>query len=292
MLLRILRAIPALLIETAKRWYTENLSVYAAALAYYTIFSIAPMFIFLVSIIGMVFSQSNARDWLFRNIEPFAGADVLQALQNLLQDIQNPPATFIATGLGLLTFFLGTTRIVSHLKYSLDSIWKVAPRNLSIWQSIAGRLFSFVLVIAIGILLLLLAVAGAMLTAAGTYLNQVNPGLGPLLRFSDIFVTLVLGTVLFAVIFEYLSDADIYWKDVWLGSAVTAFLFFIGKQLLGLYFVKGAVRSAYGAAGSLVVIILWIYYSAQILFIGAEFIQVYIERYGRDRRKADEETGE
>ncbi len=283
MLLRIFRAVPSLLIETAKRWYTENLSVYAAALAYYTIFSIAPMFIFLVSLTGLVFSRANARDWLFRNIEPFTAPDVLQALQNLLQDIQNPPATFIATGLGLLTFFMGTTRIVSHLKFSLDSIWKVAPRSMSIWQSILGRLFSFALVIGIGVLLLLLAVAGAMLTAAGAYLNQVSPGLGPLLKLSDFFVTLILGTVLFAMIFEHLSDADIYWKEVWLGSAVTAILFFIGKQLLELYFIKGAVRSAYGAAGSLVVIVLWIYYSAQILFIGAEFIRVYIERYGRDR---------
>ena len=279
MLLRIIRAIPHLMIETAKRWYTENLSIYAAALAFYTVFAITPMFIFLVSIIGLVFSRPDARDWLFRNIEPFSGPDISLALQNLLQSIQNPPATFIAIGLGLLTFFLGATRIVSHLKFSLDSILKVAPKPMSIRRSIIGRLFSFALVIATGIFLILLAVAGAMLTAAGEYLQQVSPGLGPLLKISDFFITLLVGTVIFAMIFKFLSDADIYWKDVWLGSTVTAFLFFIGKQLVGMYIVKSAVHSAYGAAGSLVVIILWIYYSAQILFIGAEFIRVYIERY-------------
>jgi membrane protein len=279
MLLKIIRAFPSLVIETAKRWYTGNLSVYAAALAFYTIFAITPMFIFLVSITGMVFVRQDARDWLFRNIEPFVGTDVLQALENLLRDIQNPPATFIATGLGLLTLYLGAARIVSHLKFSLNSIWKVAPKPLSIRRSITGRLFSFAIVIATGIFLILLAVAGAALTAAGTYLHQVSPGLGPLLKLSDFFITLIIGAVLFAGIFEFLSDACICWKDVWLGSVFTAFLFFIGKQLVGMYIVKSVVSSAYGAAGSLVVIILWIYYSAQILFFGAEFIQVYIERY-------------
>ena len=292
MFLRIVRAIPSLLIDTAKGWYNRNLSLYAAALAYYTIFSIAPMSIFLVSITGLVFSRSDAREWLFRNIEPFVGPDVLQALQNLLQDIQNPPTTFIATGLGLLTFFMGTTRIVSHLKNSLDFIWKVTPKSTSIWQSIAGRVLAFSLVIVIGILLILLAVAGAILTSTGAYLNQVNSGLGPFLKLSDFFITMILGTALFAVIFEYFSDAKLYWKDVWLGSAFTAVLFFIGKQLLGLYFVKGTVSSAYGAAGSLVVVILWIYYSAQILFIGAEFIRVYIDLYGRVRQRAGEDFGE
>lgn len=275
-----LNGISVLLLETAKRWYTHNVSVYAAALAYYTIFAIAPMFIFLISIIGAVFSQNDAREWLFHSTEPFVGPQVMRALRNLLHNIQDPPTTVIATGLGLLTFFFGTTRIVSHLKFTFDAIWEVTPKPVGFWKMFVNRLLIFLIVIAVGFLLVLLAVAGAALTGAGDYLHEVAPYLEPILKISDFLITMCVGTLMFAVIFKYFPDAVIFWRNVWLGSVITAFLFFIGKKVLGLYFSMGAVKSAHGAAGSLVVIILWIYYSAQILFFGAEFIQVYVKRYG------------
>lgn len=276
----ILNEMPTLLYETAKRWYDDRVSVSAAALAYYAIFTIAPMFIFLVASIGMVFKRADARDWLIVNTTPTVGPEVMQALRTLLENIQGPPTTFIATGLGLLTFFLGTTGIVVHLKHTFDSIWAVTPKPGGLRKSIMNRLFSFIIVITIGFSLLLLAVVGAALTAAKTYLDRFAPNLGIILNVGDFVITIVMGTILFAVIFKYIPDVFIPWRNIWAGSAVTAFLFFIGKQLLGLYFGIDAVHSAPGAAGSLVVIILWIYYSSQILFFGAEFIQVYVKRYG------------
>ena len=282
----ILNEMPSLLYETAKRWYDDKVSVSAAALAYYAIFTIAPMFILLVAIIGVVFRQADALDWLIESTTPAVGPEVMRALRILLDTIQSPPTTFIATGLGILSFFMGTTGIVGHLKHTFDSIWKVNPKSCGFWKSVMNRLFSFTIVLTIGFSLLLLAVVGAALSAAGTYLDNLAPSLGIILNGVDFLITIVLGTILFAVMFKYIPDVFIPWSDVWVGSAVTAFLFFIGKQLLGLYFGMGAVKSAPGAAGSLVVILLWIYYSAQILFFGAEFIQVYVRRRGSGREGA------
>ena len=276
----ILNEMPSLLYETAKRWYNDRVSVSAAALAYYALFTIAPIFIILGAIIGMMFGRVDARDWLIVNTTPIVGPAVMQAMRTLLDNPQDTPATFIATGFGLLTLFLGTTGIVVHLKHTFDSIWEIKPKPGGFRKSVMNRLFSFMIVLTIGFSLLLLAVVSAALTAVGTYLDHLAPNLGIILNGIDFVITIMLGTILFAVIFKYIPDVFIPWSDVWAGSAVTAFLFFIGKQLLGLYFGMGAVKSAPGAAGSLVVIILWIYYSAQILFFGAEFIQVYVKRHG------------
>ncbi len=284
----ILKEIPSLLYETAKRWNHDKISVSAAALAYYTIFTIAPMFIFLVTILGMVFSRADARDWLIVNTAPTVGPEVMQALRILIENIPDPPTTFIATGLGVITLFLGTTGVAVHLKNTFNSIWAVYPKPGGFRKSVLNRLFSFMIVILIGFSLILLAVISAALTAAGLYLDHLAPSLEIILNVVDFVITIVLGTVLFAVVFKYIPDVFIPWGDVWAGSAVTALLFFIGKLLLGLYFGTDAVSSAPGAAGSLVVIILWIYYSAQILFFGTEFIQVYVKRYGSRKSREGE----
>ncbi len=273
--------IPSLLYETAREWHNDNASMYAAALAYFTIFSIAPMFIFVVSIASIIFSRQNARLWLFRNTEPFVGQELMNALRSILENIQDTPTTLIATILGLATFFLGTTRIVSHLQNSFNNIWDIPPRpGGGVWGTVKGRLSGFLIVLATGVFLVILAVASAFISTAGAYLDQMLPSFGSILQVSDFLVSMIIGTLVFSIMFKFFPDAKIAWSDVWIGSLVTAFLFFVGKQLLGIYLSQGAVRSAYGAAGSLVVIILWIYYTAQITFFGAEFTQVYAGRYG------------
>jgi membrane protein len=280
-----LNEMPSLFYETAKRWNSDKVSVFAAALSYYAIFTIAPLSIFIVIITGMVFRRTDAWDWLIVNTTPTVGPEVMQALRTLIENIHYPSTTIIATGLGLVTFFLGATGIVVHLKHTFDLIWKVNPKPGGFRKSIMNRLFSFMIVITIGLSLLVLAVISAALTAAGTYLDGLAPSLGIILNVLDFVITIVLGTLLFAVIFKYIPDVFIPWSDVWAGSLVTALLFFIGKLILGLYFGKIAVHSVPGTAGSLVVIILWIYYSAQILFFGAEFIQVYVKRHGSGMRR-------
>lgn len=279
------KRIPSLVYETAREWHNDKATMYAAALAYYTIFAITPMFIFVVSIAGVVFRGGGARLWLFRNTEPFVGPEVMNALRSTLENIQDPPTSFVATALGLIAFFLGTTRIVSHLQTSFNIIWEIPPTAAGVWGTIKGRVGGFLIVLATGVFLILLAAASAVLSTAGVYLDQLLPSFGPFLKASDFLVSMVIGTLIFSIMFKYFPDAKIAWSDVWIGAVGTAFLFFVGKQLLGIYLGRGAVRSVYGAAGSLVVIILWINYSAQIIFFGAEFTQVYAKRYGTRIRR-------
>jgi membrane protein len=275
------RHIPSLLCESLKEWYGDNVSMLAAALAYYTLFAIAPMFIFIATIASIVFRREDIRQWLFSNAAPFLGPEVMDALRSILDNLQNPPATVIATTIGLVAFFFGTTRAVVHLRNSFNFIWKIPPRPRGgVWGTVKGRIMVFLIVIAAGFFLILLAMASAFLSAEETFFESAFPRLESILQSSNIFISLVFGTILFATMFKYIPAEKIAWTDVWIGAAVTSVLFVIGKHLLGMYFGWGAIHSGYGAAGSLVVIILWLYYSAHIVFFGAEFTQVYTRRYG------------
>ena len=272
----------------------SNVSVLAAALAYYTIFSIAPLFIFLLAIVSLMLSRTDAQIWLLQNLQPFIAEPVVQAINNLLNSIQSPPATIIATTFGLLTFMLGTTQIILHLRYSLNKLWMVPSREGigilgEIKREIKTRFSTFLIVIGIGIFFVALVIASAYLTTVAKHLNRLIPALGFGLQVFDFLISVGLTTLLFAVIFKIIPDAEIAWSDVWIGSMVAAFLFSLGKFLLGMYFTKGAITSAYGAAGSLVIIILWLYYSAQIFFYGAEFIHVYSMSFGSRHKKRHRE---
>ncbi|MFA6470524.1 MAG: YihY/virulence factor BrkB family protein [Candidatus Latescibacterota bacterium] len=268
----------------------SNVSVLAAALAYYTIFSIAPLFIFFLTIVSLMLSRTDAQALLLQNLQPFIAEPVVQAINDLLNSIQNPPATIIATAFGLLTLILGTTQIILHLRYSLNKLWMVPSREGigifgEIKREIKTRFSTFLIVIGIGIFFVALVIASAYLTTVAKHLNSLVPTLGFVLQIFDFLISVGLATLLFAVVFKIIPDAKIAWSDVWIGSMVTAFLFSLGKFLLGMYFTKGAITSVYGAAGSLVIIILWLYYSAQIFFFGAEFIYVYSIRFGSRQKK-------
>ncbi len=275
------RRILCLFYQAAVEWNNDHASLFAAALAYYTIFSIAPIFIFLVTIASVVFSREDAQQWLFLNVSPFVGPEVMSALRSILDDIQDTPATLIATMLALGTFLFGASRVVSHLRFSFNTVWEIPPRSGGgVWEMVKDRLLIFLTVVLIGIFLVLLVAASAILSAAGSYLEQIAPEFTAAIRISDFLVTIIVGSLLFAAMFKFLPDAVIAWSDVWVGAMLTAFLFFIGRHFIGLYFGSAAIRSAYGAAGALVVVILWIYYSALIIFYGAEFTHVYARNIG------------
>jgi membrane protein len=280
----------SLLKKAFNEWRRDNVNVLAAALAYFTIFSIAPLFIFFLTVVSLVLNRTDAQIWLLKNLQPFISEPVLDAIGNLLNGIQSPPATIIATTFALLTFMLGTTQIILHLRYSLNRIWDVQSREgggilNEIKREIKTRFLTLLIVIGIGFFLVTLVVASAYLTTVAKNLNSLLPTLGITVQVFDFLISVVLTTLLFAVVFKIIPAAEISWSDVWIGSMLTAFLFSFGKFLLGMYLTKGAITSVYGAAGSLVVIILWVYYSAQIFFFGAEFIHEYSKKYGTLHKK-------
>lgn len=279
------RHIPSLFFESVKKWYGDQVSMFAAALAFYTIFAIAPMIIFMVSLSSVIFRREEARSWLLGNADPFFGPEVMVVARNILDNIRNAPATLLATLIALAAFLLVAMRIISHLRISFNSIWEVPPRrDGGMWGLLKGHFSSFFMVIVAMILLLMLAIASAILSAASSFFDQMFPQFGSVVKMSDIIVTMTLGTGLFAVMFKFLPDMRILWGDVWIGAGFTAFLFLAGKKIFSLYFASDAIRSLYGAAGSFVIVILWIYCSAQIVFFGAEFTRVYAKRYGSHRK--------
>jgi len=253
----------------------------AAALAFYTIFSIAPMLIFMVSITGLIFRHEDARLWMLQQAGAFAGPEVMDALRYMLESIMNPPASIIASSIGLATFFLGVARTVSHLHYSFNYIWKIPPRRRGgVWGTVKGRVMIFLIVITAVLFLILFALASAFLSLAGSYFSGLGPLLHPMLQFVNILISLGLSAVIFTLMFKFLPAEKVAWPVAWIGACVTAFLFFLGKRSIEWYFGSGAIHSMYGAAGSLIVLLLWLFYSAHIIFFGAEFTYVCSRKYG------------
>lgn len=267
---------------TFKEWNEDKASRLAAALAYYTIFSIGPLILVMIAIAGLVFGEQAARGELEGQIEGAVGPQVAQTIQGILESLNQKESGIIATVVGVVTLILGAVGLFGQLQGSLNTIWEVQPKQgRGIMGMMKDRLIAFSMVLLIGLLLvasLLVTAALALISSQLAYL--VPPGLGFVWQLLNFLVAFALTVVLFALIYKVLPDVKIAWRDIWLGAAFTALLFAIGRLALGLYLGSGSVGSAYGAAGSLVVLLVWIYYSAQILFFGAEFTQVYANRYG------------
>lgn len=269
-----------LLKEAIQEWQDDKASRLAAALAYYTVFSLAPLLVLVIAIAGAIFGTESARNELTSQIQGLvgpAGADfVTSALENASQPGANQGAIASTISIALLIF--GASGVFVQLQDSLNTIWNVEPKpKQGIGYFIQKRLLSFSMILVIGFLLLVSLVVSTALSAFGGFLNQWLASLSWLINFA---ISISLVTLLFAAIFKYLPDAKIGWKDVTVGAFITALLFNLGKYLLGLYLGNSSFSSTYGAAGSLVVLLAWIYYSAQILFFGAEFTQVYARRFG------------
>jgi len=263
------------------KWSDDHAQALGAALAFYTVFSLAPLLLIVIAIAGIVFGQEAAEGQIIGQIQGFVGEESANAIQGMLEHTRTASTGFIATAVALVTLLFGASGVFAQLQDALNTIWGVkAKPGLGILQTLKDRFTSFVAVLGTGFLLLVSLMLSAGLAAVGDTLQALLPAPEPLLQSINFLVSFVVITLLFAMIYKLIPDVSIRWKDVWIGAGMTAFLFTIGKLFIGLYLGKSDVGLAYGAAGSLIVILLWVYYAAQIFLFGAEFTAVYAASHG------------
>ena len=270
-----------LLRNTFKEWSEDKAPRLAAALAFYTAFSLAPLLVIVFSLAGILFGKQLVQSAFVNQLGNLIGSRSAQAIIFLLQNVQASGKSLIATLIGLATLLFASSGVFGQLQDALNTIWEVKLKPDGGWMRvIQKRFFSFTLVMGLGFLLLVSLIISAVLSSTSQYLFSLVPGLTFLLQVFNFLLSFVVVTLIFGMIFKVLPDAHIAWRDVWLGAAVTALLFEIGKWLIGVFLGNASFSSTYGAAASLVVILLWVYYSTQILFFGAEFTQVYANTFG------------
>jgi len=271
-----------LLKKAASSWSSDYAPSMGAALSYYSLFSIAPLLLIVIGIAGIVFGHDAARQAILDQLSGLMGDETAQAIGGMLDAASRPKAGLISTIIGLVVLIGGAMTVFAELQSALDRIWRAPARNQQsgIWQFFRQRLLSFGMVLGIAFLLMVSLVLSAGLAALGKWWG---PALGAFAHLLDLVVSFGLITVMFALIYRYIPRVHVAWRDVWLGAAVTSLLFAVGKFAIGLYIGKASVASTFGAAGSLVVLMVWVYYSAQIFLFGAEFTWVYAHALGSRR---------
>jgi membrane protein len=275
-----------LLVETAMAWNNDRAPRKGAALAYYTIFSLAPILIIAIAIAGMFFGEAAARNEIVDQMRGLLGGEGARAVQAMIENAAQPGAGIFATVVGLVTLMVGATTALAELKDGLDQIWNAPPEKTSgFWYFLRKRLLSVGLILALGFLLLVSLVLSAVLAALSKRWGG-NDATSLLLQGLNFLFSFGLVTALFAMIYKLLPAVRIAWADVIIGAVVTALLFNIGKLAIGMYLGNSAIASTYGAAGSLILLLIWVYYSAQIFLFGAEFTKVYAHRFGSYRTGA------
>jgi len=276
-----IKATFALLKDTAAAWSGDYAPSMGAALSYYTLFSIAPLLLIVIAIAGFVFGAEAARGEIFGQLAGLVGADGAKAVEGLLQAADRPRQGMIATIVGIATLLIGATTVFGELQNALDRIWRAPAREKSSgwWNLLRTRLLSFGMILGIAFLLTVSLVLSAALSALGKWWGGVEV----VAHILEVVLSFGLTTVLFALIYKFIPRVHVAWHDVWIGAGVTSILFAVGKLLIGLYLGKASVASSFGAAGSLVVLMLWVYYSAQIFLFGAEFTWVYAHEHGSRR---------
>ena len=279
------KSIFRLIKEAFGEWQQDKASLLAAALAYYTVFSITPLLVIAISIAGTVFGEEAAQGEIVGQINQLVGQQGAEAIETALANADRPQLGSAASIISIVLLFIGASGVFAQLQEALNTVWNVkAKPNQGIWGFIRKRLLSFGIVLSIGFMLLVSLILSAMLSGIGKLEINLLPGLTPLWQIANFVVSFCFITLLFALIYKYLPDVKIRWKDVVVGAITTAFLFTIGKFLIGLYLGRGSLGSTYGAAGSLIVFLAWVFYSAQILLFGAELTQVYARKYGKKIR--------
>jgi membrane protein len=270
--------------QTFSDWSNHKCSTFGAALAYYSIFSFGPLMLIATVIAGMVFGTDAARGQITGQVHKLLGDTGGQALQALLNGADHPYQGLLATILGVGTLLFAAVSVVVQLKTALNTVWEVDTSTQSGWWDLArSYLVSLAGVASLGFLLLVSLILTATLSAVGTYFGSYLPE--PTLQIVGSVVSFLIITALFAMMFKWLPDAAVDWRDVWLGAALTAALFEAGKFLIGYYVGRLALQSTYGAAASLVMLLIWVYYSAQIVLFGAEFTHVYAVRHSARGQK-------
>jgi membrane protein len=275
--------------QTFSEWSHDKGGRLGAALSYYTVFSLAPLLLVVISIAGLVFGRAAAEGSLFGQLAGLVGADTAELIQAAVAKAHNPKGGVLGAAIGVVVLLVGATGVVIELQGALDTVWKVEPKpNRGLWRLVRTRLLSVAMILALGFLLLVSLVVSAALSALSGWFRHLVGDVAVLGWVVDAVVALAVISTLIAMIYKVLPDAKVAWRDVWVGAVATAILFMIGKSLIGLYIGRSSVGSAFGAAGSLAVLLVWIYYSAQIVLLGAEFTRVYANRFGAKVRPSDE----
>ena len=268
-----------LLKTTVYEWMDHRAMQAAAALAYYALFSIAPLLLIVISIVGLVFGPDTARASVMDQMRGLVGESGARGIEQMLAGVRDPTANAAAGLVGVVVLLFGASGVFGQLKDALNTIWEApAPPGGMIASYVRGRFLSFAMVLAVGFLLLVSLLVSAGLQAVGTYMTGLLPGSEGIWEGVNFLVSWGTITLLFAMIFKYIPDKEIRWRDVWIGALISALLFSLGKTLIGLYLGRSAVASAYGAAGSLVVLLVWVYYSSLLVLLGAEFSHVQATR--------------
>lgn len=271
-----------LLKQAAWDWFDDSAPTLGAAVAYYTVFSLAPLFVIAVFIAGLVFGQEAAQGQIFVQLRALIGETSAAAMEEVVESADSQPKTgILATIIGFVVLIVGASGVFAQMQASLNAIWRVEPKpGRGLWGLVQDRILSFGFILIVGFLLLISLIFTAVIAFVGTWVGGFMPGVEMLIQILNAILSLAIITLLFAMIFKFLPDVKIAWRDVWIGALITAGLFTAGKEILGLYLGKSGVASSYGAAGSLIILLLWVYYSAQIVFFGAEFTKAYANKFG------------
>jgi membrane protein len=280
----------ALLRDTVLSWIDDDASTLGAALAYYTLFSIAPLLLIVIALAGLVFGEQAARGGVIDELRGLMGDDGARAVESLLASSKRSGHGVWATVGGSVVLLIGATSVFAELQNAMDRIWRVAaePPAAGVWSWLRRRLLSLGMILGIGFLLMVSLVASAALAALGRWWAPVLAGAGGLGPAVDFVFSLALVTLAFAMIYKWMPRVRLRWHDVWIGAAVTALLFTLGKQLIGTYLGRSGIASGFGAAASLVAMVLWVYYSAQIFLLGVEFTWIWARRHGSLREAAND----
>ncbi len=272
-----------LLLEAGGVWLERNAFIHAGSLAYYTLFSMAPVVIIAIAIAGALLGEEAARGEIVKQLTDFIGADAAKAVEDAVARSRPEVAGLVPTVTGVVTLLIGATTVFAQMQISLNRIWGVAakPRKSGLLLLLKSRLLSLTIILAIGFILLVSLLLSVALRAAIAYADEWIPVPAAALTASELVLSVAVVTALFAVIFKVLPDAVVEWRDVWIGAAFTALLFVVGRSLIALYLAYTAPASTYGAAGSLVLLLLWVYYSSLILFFGAALTKARLLASGR-----------
>ncbi|MGV3653280.1 MAG: YihY/virulence factor BrkB family protein [Noviherbaspirillum sp.] len=279
--------------EAVSAWIADYAPSMGAALSYYTLFSIAPLLLIVVSVAGLVFGEEAARGEIFGQLRGMMGDEGAMALQGMLESVNRPEAGIIGTITGVALLLVGATTVFGELQDSLDRIFRApeAEKGGGLWSLIRTRLLSFGMILGIGFLLIVSLVLSAALAALAKWWSPIFGDWTILARVFNLLVSFGLFTLAFAMIYKFMPRVELAWRDVWIGAIVTSIMFAIGKYLIGLYIGRAGVSSGFGAAGSLAVVMVWVYYSGQIFLLGAEFTRLYALGHGSRRNVREEEGG-
>lgn len=277
-----LPSFPLITKEVAKEFSADDILKYSASLAYYTVFSIAPLLLLLTTLFGFIFGQEAIQGRIYEQLNKLVGSNAAMQIQNIIKNIHLSRNSFFATVLSIIILLITATTIFAEMQDSMNKIWGLTiKKNKTWWKLIITRLLSFSLILIMGLLMVVSILLNAVVAAFGKFIgNYIAHFSIYFIQVSDIILSLLVATFLFAFIFKVLPDAKIRWKEVWLGGFITAIFFTLGKLGINFYIQKSNLKSIYGAAGSIIIFMVWVYYSSIILYMGAEFTKVFAKLYG------------